>query len=162
MIRYWWDGYRKIFTYSGRASRRAFSSFVLCQFVLIIAFFILLFGWLDCSEEIAAFILLFMMAVHLLALISYSVRRCHDFDTSGYFCFFYLLLGGILTIILMFIAPTPGRNKYGPDPRNLPDQKHNERSRSIENMTTPHNKEQAREKNPHEQQKTVSRRPPKL
>lgn len=121
MFQYWWDGYRKIFNYKGRASRRSFIVFFFGQIIFSAFLSIILDPTLpNMSGVVRGGIILTIVTVYSLTLLSYSVRRAHDIDMSGAFCFLYLLLGWVLIIVLMFIPPSGGENKYGPDPRNKP------------------------------------------
>lgn len=51
--------------------------------------------------------------------ISLTIRRLHDSDRSGWWCFAYFVpLGGLLMLIFMLTPGTPGRNRFGPAPGN--------------------------------------------
>ena len=47
-----------------------------------------------------------------------AVRRCHDFDSSGYMCIllFIPIIAFVFGLYLLFKEGTPGRNGYGDEP----------------------------------------------
>lgn len=113
----WLNGYRQIFDYKGRARRRDFAWFLLLQ---LVAFFVvasvisILFGNSGMITETVASAL---MMVTILTTLSYNVRRLHDCDQSGWWCFGYLVLAGVFIVASLMLRPTDGSNQYGPDPR---------------------------------------------
>jgi len=58
----------------------------------------------------------------LLATLSYGVRRLHDFDQSGWWYLLMLVpaVNIILGLVLLFAPGTPGPNRYGMHPGQLP------------------------------------------
>ena len=49
-----------------------------------------------------------------------GVRRLHDTDKSGWFCLVSLIpvIGGLIYLVMVAAAGTPGPNNYGQDPNN--------------------------------------------
>lgn len=115
----WLNGYKKIFCYSGRATRSEFVFFLLLQFIFMIAagiFFASIFG---SAGDTIAYLLAILFVLTILSLLSYSVRRLHDGNFTGWYCLAYLLLGAFLLGVIATIPPKYGTNKYGDDPRQI-------------------------------------------
>lgn len=112
----WLNGYKKIFCYSGRATRSEYGFFLLLQFIFMIAaciFFASVFG--SAGDAIA-----YLLAIlFILTTLSYSVRRLHDGNFTGWYCLAYLLIGPFLLGVIATIPPKYGTNKYGDDPRQI-------------------------------------------
>lgn len=91
----------------GRASRSEYWWFVL--FAIIVNFIAYLIN--DNFQIIVSVIL-------LVPLISVTVRRLHDSDTSGWWWFitFIPLIGGLIILYFMIIEGTKGPNDYGEQP----------------------------------------------
>jgi uncharacterized membrane protein YhaH (DUF805 family) len=69
---------------------------------------------------VIAMLLLFVVAAGLLLpTLAVTVRRLHDTDKSGFFYFmsFIPVAGGIIMLVLLAGAGTPGPNRFGPDPK---------------------------------------------
>jgi len=114
--------FRKYAVFKGRARRKEYWMFVL--FNLIFTF---LAAFLDnicgttfedegfgaCSTAYALFALLPSIAV--------TVRRLHDIGKSGWWLLIQLIpiIGNIWLLVLMTLDGTPGRNKYGPNPKEV-------------------------------------------
>ncbi|MEX2501196.1 MAG: DUF805 domain-containing protein [Trueperaceae bacterium] len=64
------------------------------------------------GEALASLALLVTYAV---AMVSYGVRRLHDFDKSGawYLLMFVPFANVVMGLILLFAPGTPGANRYG-------------------------------------------------
>ncbi|USQ89580.1 DUF805 domain-containing protein [Streptomyces phaeoluteigriseus] len=61
-------------------------------------------------------------AVTLLPSLAVTVRRLHDTDRSGWWVLIGVIpcAGLIAMLVLTAGEPTPGRNKYGPNPKEVP------------------------------------------
>ncbi|MEV0889822.1 DUF805 domain-containing protein [Promicromonospora sp. NPDC050262] len=55
-------------------------------------------------------------------LLAAGVRRLHDTGKSGWFYLLYLVpfVGGIIIVVLLALPGEPGSNRFGPDPRGVP------------------------------------------
>jgi uncharacterized membrane protein YhaH (DUF805 family) len=110
---------RKYMDFSGRADRREFWMFALCNFIVWIVFAILskipILGFIF---RIVSF--LYMLAV-LVPSLAVAARRLHDTNQSGFLLFIALVpfAGIVVVLILCALQGTMGDNRYGPDPREL-------------------------------------------
>ncbi|MGO4705433.1 DUF805 domain-containing protein [Microvirga sp. 2MCAF38] len=132
----------------GRLSRNAYLRIFLRQLILIVA--VLVAGvWLSTTGiRAAGFVAVFAIAVILLSSLVLQARRLHDRNRSGWWIVVSLAIGfstywvdGLrqiypisvlcsllvgaliqiwLIIEILFRRGTPGPNRYGPDPRDLP------------------------------------------
>jgi uncharacterized membrane protein YhaH (DUF805 family) len=109
------------FSLEGRLRRRDFWVGKIAMFTLTI----LLFGIGIALDEFiggSASAVLFLMILIFVGLytISYSIRRLHDLDTSGWWLLLQLIpfVGQIQFLILLFANGTVGQNKFGADPKN--------------------------------------------
>ncbi|WP_285103668.1 DUF805 domain-containing protein [Promicromonospora sp. MEB111] len=55
-------------------------------------------------------------------LLAAGVRRLHDTGKSGWFYLLCLVpfVGGIIIVVLLALPGEPGSNRFGPDPRGVP------------------------------------------
>jgi uncharacterized membrane protein YhaH (DUF805 family) len=120
--------WRRIFDFSGRATRREYWSFVL-TFYAGIFLYLLLIGALvpaDGSEpsdefnQIVGAVSILLMLFSSIAGLSASVRRVHDHDKTGWFVLLGAIpaIGWIFFLIMMLTPGTKGPNSYGSDPRD--------------------------------------------
>jgi uncharacterized membrane protein YhaH (DUF805 family) len=118
----WYQWYpavlRKYAVFSGRARRKEFWFFVLCNALIVIGLTIVD-SVIGLSENPSQGILvsLYWLAV-LIPSIAVGVRRLHDTGRSGW----WILLGlvpiiGLVLIVFYVIGGQRGPNKYGPDPK---------------------------------------------
>ena len=109
--------------FSGRARRKEYWMFVLFNFVFSFVLGLLdtAFGW---NSELGLGILggIYSLCVFLPGL-AVVVRRLHDVGKSGWFFLIILIpiVGAIWLIVLFCLDGQPGDNKYGPNPKELPD-----------------------------------------
>ena len=100
--------------FSGRARRSEYWYFVLCNLLITLLLFILMF---------ASSIFLYLLVIYGLATIipgiAVVVRRLHDIGKSGayYFVSFIPLIGGIWLLVLLCTEGENGPNQYGEDPK---------------------------------------------
>ena len=111
------DNYLGMFTkkyvcFDGRAERREFWYFALCNFVVS---FVL--GLLDQIWGIQILSGIYSLAV-LLPSLGLSVRRLHDINKSGWFILLSLipLVGAIILLVWACQKGTEGANQYGEEP----------------------------------------------
>lgn len=107
--------------FSGRARRTEYWMYTLFNIIFLIIAAVLdnVLG-LKFSPEIPyGYIYLLYALVTLIPGLAVSVRRLHDIDKSGWFLFISLIpiIGGIWLLVLYCTEGTPGRNKYGVNPK---------------------------------------------
>ena len=123
-MQHYLNAMKKYATFKGRASRTEYWMFTLVQIAIVIAFFGVMVldglnGQAGPVSGAAAIGLILFVLIHVLPNIAISVRRIHDFDTTGwlYLTVFVPFIGGFMPIVFGCISPTDGPNQYGPDPR---------------------------------------------
>jgi|GEM_PF-227825 len=107
----------KYFNFSDRSSRSEYWMFVL--FVLIFFFVGAFFdGFFGTFDEVAGIGLIsgIVVLIHIIPGIAVSVRRIHDFDTSGWLYLVSLipLVGLVFSIVIGCVPGTEGPNRFGP------------------------------------------------
>ena len=98
---------KKYAEFSGRAGRKEYWLFTLGQFVI---------GFL-LAMLIPVLYLVFVFGT-LLPVLAVAVRRLHDTNRSGWWCFIVLvpLVGNIAMFVFLVLEGTSGDNDYGPNP----------------------------------------------
>jgi uncharacterized membrane protein YhaH (DUF805 family) len=115
----------RLFDFSGRSARMEYNMFALFQFLLVFIFAIVFFGGGDpatMKETRGGFMVCVLVigVILLLPNLALSVRRFHDFNLSGWLIFLNLIpfVHWGVTLVLMVVPGTSGRNNYGADPRD--------------------------------------------
>lgn len=105
------QAFREFANFKGRASLKAFWSFMLYHWLIIIALSVV---GMQLQTGAPTFTYL---AVTFLPALALTVRRLHDSDTSALALLFWLIpYLGILIVLLFMLKPgTPGTNRWGPD-----------------------------------------------
>jgi uncharacterized membrane protein YhaH (DUF805 family) len=109
--------WKKYATFSGRARRAEYWTFVLVNWVVLLVLEIPGFSGGKVGPTVyVAGILGLALIIPTLAVI---VRRLHDTGRSGgwFFIVFVPFIGGLWLLILTLLGGTPGPNQYGNDPR---------------------------------------------
>ena len=106
------------FSLEGRLRRRDFWVGKIAMFTLTIGIGIALDEFIGGSASAVLFLMILIFVG--LYTISYSIRRLHDLDTSGWWLLLQLIpfVGQIQFLILLFANGTVGQNKFGADPKN--------------------------------------------
>lgn len=110
---------KKYAVFSGRASRSEYWYFTLFNFIIQVGV-MFVFGLM--GESMAAIgtmiVGLYYLAV-LLPSIGVTIRRLHDTDRSGWWLLiaFIPLLGLIVLIVFFVLDSTPGKNRFGENPK---------------------------------------------
>ena len=110
---------KKYADFNGRADRREFWMFVLCNFIVVIVLSIL--GVIPVLGILFKIISgLYGLAV-LIPGLAVSARRLHDTDRTALFLLLALIpvVGTIVLLVFCVAEGTAGDNKYGPDPKTL-------------------------------------------
>jgi len=111
-------GYKNIFCYTGRESKRAFGFFILTNFILfLISIFIATLLARVIGGLVGGILILVIVAGFYLSTLSFNVRRLHDAGHSGKWCLFYLIAAAIVWIVSYILPSTPGSNQYGEEPK---------------------------------------------
>lgn len=113
---------QKYATIRGRASRSEFFGYLI-PFLLFCLFWSLMIWSLEVYEgdiNLLDFVLMYIPFLFVPPLVAVTIRRLHDSDKSGWLIILLLIpLVNIFGFALLFMAPTPGPNKYG-DPASGP------------------------------------------
>ena len=110
---------KKYFVFDGRADRREFWLFMLCN--LIIGIILSILGNIPVLGVVFAIISgLYSLAV-LVPSLAVGVRRLHDTNKTGLLMLLNLIpgIGSIIVLVLCIPEGTLGENQYGPDPKNV-------------------------------------------
>ena len=111
--------------FSGRARRTEFWMFTLFNVIATIITSIVdrVIGMGDWSAYGGPLTVLYSLAVFLPSL-AVTIRRFHDTNRSGWWILIGLipLVGFIVQIVFLAQAGNFGTNKFGPDPKDAPDQ----------------------------------------
>ena len=110
------DVIRRYTDFDGRADRPEFWWFALINLIISVVIWsvgIALFGFAT-----GEFLAIVYGLATLLPSLGVQIRRLHDTNKSGWWIVVSLVpfVGGIILIVLLAIAGTPGPNRYGPQP----------------------------------------------
>jgi uncharacterized membrane protein YhaH (DUF805 family) len=117
-------GFKKIFDFSGRASRSEFWWFYLTYiFLSFLVIFIIMFLAIMSDPNISDSALDSMSYIGYvtgIGTLGATVRRLHDRDISGWAILLFIIpLVNIYLIVLLFLKGTEGKNKFGEYPLSL-------------------------------------------
>ena len=117
-------GFKKIFDFSGRASRSEFWWFYLTYiFLSFLVIFIIMFLAIMSDPNISDSALDSMSYIGYvtgIGTLGATVRRFHDRDISGWAILLFIIpLVNIYLIVLLFLKGTEGKNKFGEYPLSL-------------------------------------------
>jgi uncharacterized membrane protein YhaH (DUF805 family) len=114
-MNYYLDVLKKYAVFEGRARRKEYWMFVLCNAIITIILDIL-FHFLD-----APFLILLYALAVLLPNIGVSIRRLHDTGRTGWWLLIGLipLVGAIILLVFFITDSEPGPNQYGPNPKGV-------------------------------------------
>jgi uncharacterized membrane protein YhaH (DUF805 family) len=111
---------RKYAVFTGRARRKEYWIFSLIHGLIIFAFRYphFLTSTIDPESHIGQIGLLYTFGTFI-PLVAVSVRRLHDTNRSGWWCFLILIpfIGFIPGLIFLTEDSQPGGNRYGPNPK---------------------------------------------
>ncbi len=124
MFEYYLKVLKNYATFTGRARRKEYWMFVLCNMLIVFGWMILG-GILSVVTSSTGIMMFFTVLMYIYALailipsIAVVVRRLHDTNRSGWFYFiaFIPLIGGIWLLVLMCTDGDYKENQYGPDPK---------------------------------------------
>ncbi len=117
-MHYFVDVLKRYAVFTGRARRAEYWYFTLFSIIVSIVLSIISEIIGDSKNIIGS---LYSLAV-LLPGIAVGIRRLHDIGKSGWWMLinFIPIAGWIWFIVLACKESTPGDNKYGPNPKNIP------------------------------------------
>ncbi len=101
-----WGTIRKIFTYTGRASRREYWLFVIVSNIVNFIWIVFCSGLAAISGWLAApFIIIFVLAyiAEILIWLSLMIRRLHDLSLSGFWLLYLNSLTGLPLIYIVYL-----------------------------------------------------------
>jgi len=118
-MKWYFAAFKKYAVLSGRAARREFWYFLLCN--LIVWIFLAAVDWMAGGFRDEGYPELFTELyglVTVIPILAVSVRRLHDSELSGWWVLigFVPLVGGLVLLWLMALEGTPGSNRYGAKP----------------------------------------------
>lgn len=115
---------RKYAVFDGRARRKEFWFYELFYFVFFIALAWIdrFTGTFDVRNSVGFLSGLFAIAMFLPSL-GVTIRRLHDTDRTGWWLLmvFVPFIGLIWLLVLLVLEGTPGDNRFGRDPVQLPE-----------------------------------------
>lgn len=125
-MKYYLNGWKNIFNYQGRSTRKDFWMFFAIDLAIsaslffssVIAFYVI--G----AEQLAGFLSLLYLAYILVGIapqLALWIRRFHDRDKSGWFYLMILIpiFGQAYLIYNALMEGSLGENRYGPDPKDI-------------------------------------------
>ncbi|MBQ7211014.1 MAG: DUF805 domain-containing protein [Paludibacteraceae bacterium] len=122
----WYEWYLKVVknyaVFSGRARRKEYWMFVLCNFLISLVLTILD-GALGCKLPVGTTEIGILNGIYGLALfipgLAVAVRRLHDIGKSGWWYLINLIpaVGNIIFIVWTCFEGEPKANQYGEDPK---------------------------------------------
>jgi uncharacterized membrane protein YhaH (DUF805 family) len=114
-MNYYFDVLKKYAVFDGRARRKEYWMFALCNFLIAIVLSII-FNVLHAPF----LIFLYSLAVFLPSL-GVSIRRLHDTDRTGWWFLigFIPLIGAIVLLVFFATDSQLGSNQYGPNPKGV-------------------------------------------
>lgn len=117
------QAYKKMFAnyanFNGRANRAEYWWVALCQIIIyIICYAIMFIGAANGSGALATIgsgLLGIYGLATIVPLLALTIRRLHDSDKSGWFILLGLIpcVGGLISLVLVCLAGTPGSNRFG-------------------------------------------------
>lgn len=116
--------WKRIFNFTGRASRKEYWTLVLGNAAIIVSFFLAIvlasennmFFW-QSSEALLLIPIASIILLVFIAHLSAAVRRLHDTNKSGFMWFITLIpFGGFVLLIFYLQASYPYENKWGLNP----------------------------------------------
>ena len=109
--------------FSGRARRKEYWWFSLFNFIFalvleLINFFIIASHIHGLIDSLILLSIIYNLAV-IVPSIAVAVRRLHDTNRSGWWCFIGLVpvVGSIILLVFFALDSQPGENRYGPNPK---------------------------------------------
>src|SRR5690554_4762310 len=123
-MRSYFDGMLRYFEFSGRSTRRQYWLFWLLSLILSVGAAFTdyyLFGRL-LDPRHAGLLAAFAGIIHMIPLVTVTVRRLHDIGRSGWWYFIQLIpiLGSLVLLYWMICPSEQWDNAYGPAPGEQP------------------------------------------
>lgn len=120
ILEYYLEPFRKYATFSGRATRRELLAFTIINSVIYYMLWALdqRLPWYFPALDAGVLSLGFALAIFLPDL-ALNSRRLHDSNLSAWWMLAFMLpvVGWLIAFIVLLQNPTPGENRFGPDPR---------------------------------------------
>jgi uncharacterized membrane protein YhaH (DUF805 family) len=115
-MNYYFDVLKKYTVFEGRARRKEYWMFFLCNIVVVAVIWLI--GGFALHTPLLN--ILYSLAV-LLPQIAVSIRRLHDTDHSGWWLLVGLIpLIGTISLLVFFVTDSsPGQNRFGPNPKGV-------------------------------------------
>lgn len=119
----WWKAVvlRRYAKFDGRARPREYWMFALAGVLISIVGSILSVALGDAGNAVDVLMVVYSLAV-IVPSIAVGVRRLHDIDRSGWWLLIGLipLVGAIVLLVFAVQGGTPGHNRFGPNPAEMP------------------------------------------
>ena len=112
--------------FSGRARRKEYWMFTLMYMVITFAIYFLgiaAIAFTPVILMIAMGLVVLSSLAHIIPSLAVTVRRLHDTGRSGWWILisFIPLIGFIVMLVFLCTDSTPGRNEWGPNPKDPDD-----------------------------------------
>lgn len=101
-----WTTVKKIFTYSGRATRKEYWMFILACVIVNFVLGVLIGGFAAIAEFLGiifGFLGFLIILAEIFIILSLSVRRLHDIDLSGFWLFYLSPVVGLPLIYIVYL-----------------------------------------------------------
>lgn len=128
-MNYYLDVLKKYAIFTGRARRKEYWMFVLINFIITFALYIITFVLVlttsNSSLSFLPLVSIILLIIYALALLipslAVGVRRLHDTNHSGWWYFISLVpfIGSIVLLIFLIMDSQPGINEHGPNPKGI-------------------------------------------
>jgi uncharacterized membrane protein YhaH (DUF805 family) len=115
-VHWYTDVIRRYADFDGRAGRPEFWWFALLNVIVTVV--VLIVGYAVLGSAHGAILADLYTLLVLLPSLGVEIRRLHDTDRSGWWILIALvpIVGGIVLIVFLALAGTPGPNRYGAAP----------------------------------------------
>jgi len=117
------DVLKKYAVFSGRARRKEYWFFALINWVISMVLYLIdIYILTNISESGFTWLSTIYALAVVIPGLAVFVRRLHDTNRSGWWFFiaFIPLIGAIVLLVFVLQNSTPGENKYGPNPKEVP------------------------------------------
>lgn len=134
------EAYKKMFAnyakFSGRACRAEYWWVVLCQVIIYVILYVMVFAGVIIDSNVLATLGSGIMILYSLGtfipLLALTMRRLHDSNKSGWFIIMqFLPCLNFVLLVFMFLDGTPGVNQYGEPSSIYSSPSHNDRSKTL-------------------------------
>ena len=115
-MRWYIAALKKYAVFNGRSQRAEYWMFALFNFLISLAL-----AFIDGALGVGGLLSFVYGLAIIIPGLSVTIRRLHDTDRSGWWVLiaFVPILGVLILLVFMVLDSTPGRNRFGPNPKEL-------------------------------------------